>query len=97
MPSAIDIGSLANELGVRKLSPNELTAVREMSLVEAVKLVSKHGLKAQERYDSNQALPVFHGDFYLNFGSYVLRVRIPRETIPIVKPSSYKALNEVSH
>lgn len=97
MAATIDVGSLARELGVEKLSPSEVTVVCELALREAVKLVSKHGLKAQEVYEHGQAVPLVRGDFYLNFGPYMLRVRIPRENIPIVKPASYKAINEFSH
>ena len=95
--TSADIGSLANELGVGKLVPNELAVVSEMALREAVNLVSRHGLKAKEIYERGQAIPHVLGDFYLNFGPYILRARIPRESIPIEKPLCYKALNESSH
>ena len=68
-----------------------------MALRDAVKLVSRHGLKAQGVFEPGQDVPLVGGDFYINFGSYTLRARIPREEIPIVKPESYKALNELSH
>jgi len=97
MVDAVDIGSLANELGITTLFPNLVANPEERSLREALKLLSDHGLKIKGIYTQGEAFPECQGDFYLDFGSYLIRARIPRETIEIRKPERYKALNEISH
>ncbi len=97
MADAVDIGSLADELGIKTLFPNMVANPEERSLPEALKLLSNHGLKIKGIYAQGEVFPECQGDFYLDFGSYLIRARVPREIIEIRKPEGYKALNEISH
>lgn len=95
MGNAVNIGTLADKLGINALSPGRVTVVQESKLSEAdvLAILTGSGLNVKERYDRGDQVPVVEGDFLLDFGSYIIRARIPRDGISLQKSPGYKRLN----
>ena len=95
MANPVDLRTLADKLGMNALRPGRVTAVQGSKLSEAdvLAILTGSGLNVKERYDRGDQVPVIEGDFLLDFGSYMIRARIPREGIPLEKSPGYKRLN----